>query len=81
MTTDDFNKNLGELTGNFVKNWIRLVDEYASDNELGVNHKLTCLLYSHLGIERALSDRVWMMGSDYMGAVIKAEKEILKNDN
>lgn len=78
MSTDDFNKNLGELKSDFVKNWIKLVDEFALSQELGPNHKLTCLLYSHLGIERALSETVWNMGAEYMGAVIKVGKELKK---
>ena len=79
MNENEFNKLMESAVEEFIQEWIGLVDQYAEDNELGVNHKLTCLLYSHVGIERALSDRVWKMGSKYIHAVIEVAKELRKH--
>lgn len=80
METDEFNATMRTLTEDFIDNWTRIVDKYAEENELGPNHKLTCFLYSHLGIERALSDRVWKVGAKYIDAVVEIGKEIKKNE-
>lgn len=81
METDEFNKMLKSEVEEFIQAWIGLVDQYAEENELSPNHKLTTFLYSHLGIERELSERVWRLGAEYMEAVIEVGKEILKNDS
>ena len=79
MKTEDFNKYMNELTNDFIDEWTKLVDDYAESNELGPNHKLTVFLYSHLGLERKFSQRVWAVGSKYMDAVVTMGKEIMKD--
>ena len=76
MKTDEFNKRMYEHTENFIDVWTQIIDEYAEANELSPNHKLTVFLYSHLGIERALSQRVWYIGAKYMDVVIEVGKEV-----
>ena len=80
MKTEDFNKVMEELTNDFIDEWTKLVDDYSESNELAPNHKLTVFLYSHLGVERKLSQRVWAVGSKYMDAIVAMGKEILKNE-
>jgi hypothetical protein len=76
METEDFNKELSMLTDDFIKNWLSLVDIYAQENELGPNHKLCALLFSHLGLERKMSQKIWEVGSSYMDAVVALGKEM-----
>ena len=78
MNTDEFNKRIGQLTEDFIDNWTTLVDKYAEAGKLGPDHKLMVFLYSHVGIERVLSDRAWKLGSDFMDAVLKVAEELKK---
>lgn len=75
METEDFNKTLAKITDDFIQNWVNLVDTYASKNELGPNHKLCVLLFSHLGLERKMAQKIWDLGSNYMNAVITVGEE------
>ena len=76
METDEFNKKLEVLTDEFIQNWTAIVDTYAEENELGPNHKLCVFLFSHLGLERKLSQRVWELGSSFMDAVVVLGEEM-----
>ena len=76
MKTEEINKKIGILTEEFINNWTHLVDIYAEENELGPNHKLCVFLFSHLGIERALANRVWKVGNNYMEAVVALGEEM-----
>ena len=76
MKTEEFNKKMVILTEEFINNWTHLVDIYAEENELGPNHKLCVFLFSHLGIVRALANRVWKVGNNYMEAVVALGEEM-----
>ena len=76
MKTDEFNERIGQITEDFIDHWLKLVDKFAEENELSPNYKLTCFLYSHLGIERVLSDRVWKLGEEYIEEVVAVGKEL-----
>ena len=76
MDSEEFNKKLAVLTEEFINNWTHLVDIYAEENELGPNHKLCVFLFSHLGIERTLANRVWKVGNNYMEAVVALGEEM-----
>ena len=79
METEDFNKALSILTDDFIQNWLDIVNRYASVNELGPNHKLCVLLFSHLGLEKSISQRIWDSGSSFMKAVITRGEEMKAN--
>ena len=79
MNTDEFNAAMEQITEDFIDHWTSLVDKFAEEGELGPNHKLTCFLYSHVGIERVLSDRVWKLGVEYIDAVIEVAEELRKD--
>lgn len=75
MNEDAFNVEMLAYTEEFIKNWLRLVDDFSRSNELGPNHKLTLLLYSHLGIEKKISSTIWDLGVSFMDSVIKIARE------
>lgn len=75
MNVDAFNSELSAYTGEFIKNWFRLVDEFSESNTIEPSDKIMCLLYSHLGIEKRLSAEVWDTGSEFMNRVIKIVEE------
>lgn len=76
METEDFNKALSILTEDFIQNWLDIVNRYASENELGPNHKLCVLLFSHLGLERSLSQRIWDSGNAFMNGIVALGEEM-----
>ncbi len=76
MTIDEINSGLNKLTEKFILDWIKLVDKFSSENELSPNHKLTTLMFSHLGIERKLSARIWSVSSKFMDEVVRIGKEL-----
>ena len=75
MNVDAFNSELTAYTNEFIKNWLRLIDEFSDSNKFDPNDRIVCLLYSHLGIEKRLSAEVWNIGKEFMDRVIEIVSE------
>ena len=80
MEEKEFNKRIAQLTEDFISNWSDIVNKFAEENTLGPNHKLCVFLFSHLGIEKALANRVWRIGDSYVEAVASLGKELKSDD-
>lgn len=76
MDEIEFNKRIAQLTDDFISNWSDIVDKFAEENELGPNHKLCMFMFSHLGIERAIANRVWRIGNNYVEAIATLGEEM-----